>query len=287
MSSEEKHIEKGFFKRLLSVIAPWRTPDTTEELESEIQELLEDGEEQGLISELEEQMIKSIFDFRDTTAAEIMTPAANIVSHDLDQPIKELIEVVIDQGFTRIPIYQGNPDTISGILHAKDLLRICHQHSEEEVDLRSFLIPAYLISESKPIVDLLREFQQRKIHMAMVTDEFGTIRGLITLEDILEEIVGEIDDEYDVEERSIEELDDLSVRVKGVVDVEEVEERFGVDLPEGPYESVAGMLIHRLGRLGATGDQVDIESLRFTVETATPRQIKWVVITRLNYGEED
>ena len=287
MSSEEKHIEKGFLKRLLSVIAPWRPPDTTEELESEIQELLEDGEEQGLISELEEQMIKSIFDFRDTAVVEIMTPAANIISHDLDRPIKELIEVVIDQGFTRIPIYHGNPDTIIGILHAKDLLRICHLHKDEEVDLHSFLIPAYLISESKPIVDLLREFQQRKIHMAMVTDEFGTIRGLITLEDILEEIVGEIDDEYDVEERSIEELDDLSVRVKGVVDVEEVEERFGVDLPEGPYESVAGMLIHRLGRLGATGDQVDIESLRFTVETATPRQIKWVVITRLNYGEED
>ena len=185
----------------------------------------------------------------------------NIVTENLLLTTKEIVldyfvgkgyynaEVVIDQGFTRIPIYQGNPDTISGILHAKDLLRICHQHSEEEVDLRSFLIPAYLISESKPIVDLLREFQQRKIHMAMVTDEFGTIRGLITLEDILEEIVGEIDDEYDVEERSIEELDDLSVRVKGVVDVEEVEERFGVDLPEGPYESVAGMLIHRLGRL--------------------------------------
>ncbi len=286
MSPEEKHIEpesgskKSFLKRLLSVMTPWRAPDTTEELESEIQELLEDGEEQGLISELEEQMIKSIFDFRDTTAVEIMTPTANIISFDLERSIKELIQLAIDQGVTRIPIFQGSPDTIIGILHAKDLLKICHRYRDEDVDLESYLLPAYLVPESKPIVDLLKEFQKRKIHMAMVTDEFGTIRGLITLEDVLEEIVGEIDDEYDVEERAIEEIDENSIRVKGLVDVEEVEERFGVSLPNGPYESVAGLIIHRLGRLGTSGDQVEIDSLCFTVEEATPRQIKRVIISR-------
>ncbi len=278
---------KGFFKRLLAIVAPWRAPDTTEELESEIHELLEDGEEHGLISSLEEKMIKSIFDFRDTIAMEIMTPAASVVSHDLDMPIQDLIQVVIDRGFTRIPIYRSSPDHIVGILHAKDLLKICITSPDQNVDLSSYLLPVYFISESKPIVDLLKEIQKQKNHMAMVTDEFGTVRGLITLEDILEEIVGEIDDEYDVDEGDIEEIDPRSIKVKGSVDVEDVEERFNVKLPQGPYESIAGMLIHTLGRLGETGDQVDIDSLRFIIKEATPRQIKLVCITQTNLGDEE
>lgn len=278
--------KKGFLRRLLAIAAPWRPPDTAEELESEIQELLEEGEEQGLISSLEEKMIKSIFEFHDTTVMEIMTPAANIVSHDLDMPIQDLIQLVIEKGFTRIPVYQDNSDHIVGILHAKDLLKICNRLVEQEVDLSKYLIPPLFISESKPIVDLLREFQKRKIHMAMVIDEFGTVRGLITMEDILEEIVGEIDDESDVADGNIEVIDADSIQVKGSVDVEEVEERFQVQLPEGPYESVAGLLIHILGRLGKTGDQVDIESLRFTVKEATPRRIRLVRICRVSQGDE-
>jgi len=277
---------KGLIKRLLTIITPWRAPDTTEELESEIQDLLEDGEEHGLISSLEEKMIKSIFDFRDTTAMEIMTPAANVVSHDLNMSIQNLIQVVIEKGFTRIPIYQSSSDNIIGILHAKDLLKICTNSPGQEVDLSSFLLPASFISESKPIVDLLKEFQKNKNHMAMVTDEFGTIRGLITLEDILEEIVGEIDDEYDVDEGNIEEIDSHTIQVKGWVDIEDVEERFQVKLPQGPYESVAGMLIHILGRLGITGDQVDIDSLHFVIKAATPRQIQSVRITEIDQREE-
>lgn len=276
---------KGLIRRLVTLAMPWRSPDTTEKLESEIQELLEDGEEQGLISPLEEKMIKSIFDFRDTTAMEIMTPAANVVSHDLDMPVKDLIQIVIDRGFTRIPVYQGSSDQIVGILHAKDLLKICTRVHNQEVDLSSYLIPAYFISESKPIVDLLKEFQKKKTHMAMVIDEFGTVRGLITMEDILEEIVGEIDDEYDVDRGNIEEIDAHSIHVKGWVDVEDVEERFHVKLPQGPYESVAGLLIHTLGRQGNSGDQVDIDSLRFIVKEATPRQIKLVQISRIDQGE--
>jgi len=290
--TEEKRVEsvtgpkKGFLRRLLALVHSWRAPDTTEALENEIQDLLEEGEEQGLISSLEEKMIKSIFDFRDTTAMEIMTPAANIVSHDLNKPITDLIQIVIDRGFTRIPVYQESPDRIVGILHAKDLLKICNRFTEQDVDLSGYLIPAYFITESKPIVDLLKEFQKKKTHMAIVIDEFGAIRGLITMEDILEEIVGEIDDEYDVDEGTIEEIDAHSIQVEGRIDVEEVEERFQVKLPQGPYESIAGMLIHILGRLGTTGDQVDIGSLRFVIKAATPRRIKLVQITRMKQGEE-
>jgi len=286
LPDQEPVSRKGLVKRLVDLLTPWRPPDTTEELESEIQELLEDGEEHGLISSLEEKMIKSIFDFRDTTAVEVMTPAANIVSHDLARPIDELIRVVIEKGLTRIPVYKGSADHITGILHAKDLLKICIGFSGQDVKLEEYLLPAYFIPESKPIVDLLKEFQKKKIHMAMVTDEFGTVRGLITMEDILEEIVGEIDDEYDVGEATIEEIGPHSVRVKGWVDVEDVEERFRLVLPEGPYESVAGLLIHTLGRLGEKGDRVEIGPLRFTIQEATPRRIEQVTITRVEQEDK-
>lgn len=281
-NESESAPRKSLLRRLLALAMPWGPPDTKEELENEIQELLEDGEEHGLISALEEKMIKSIFDFRETTAVEVMTPAANVVSFDQDMPLQNLIQIVIDKGFTRIPVYKGNPDHIAGILHAKDLLKLCIHTPQESVDLSGYLLPAYFIPESKPIVDLLKEFQKKKIHMAMVTDEFGTVRGLITMEDILEEIVGEIDDEYDLDEGHIEEIDKHSIRVKGWVDVDDIEERFDVELPEGPYESVAGLLIDKLGRLGEPGDQVDIDSLRFVIDKATPRQIELVTITKMS-----
>ena len=273
--------KESFLKRLREFIPFGRSPDTTEALEHEIQELLEEGEEQGLISSMEERMISSIFDFRDTLAAEIMTPAAEIVSFDVTAPVGDIIEAVIDEGFTRIPIYRDSADRIIGILHAKDLLRLCAAAERCEGDIEAYLNQPYFISEDKPIVDLLREFQKSKIHMSVVMDEFGAVRGLVTLEDILEEIVGEIDDEYDVHDDDFEKLEDGSVLVKAKVDIEDVEQRIGIKLPEGPYESIGGMIIHMLGRIGVEGDSVVVGGARMIVHTAGRRRIKKVKIIRL------
>ncbi|MBU0945369.1 MAG: hemolysin family protein [Proteobacteria bacterium] len=271
--------QKSFLQRLAALLPMGRAPETTEDLEHEIQELLEEGEEQGLISSLEERMINSIFDFHDTLAVEVMTPSTEIVSAEASTPVSELVEIVIEKGFTRIPIYRESPDTIIGILHAKDLLKICAQ-GESDAGVGSLLSPPYVIDEKKPIVDLLREFQKRKIHVAVVADEFGTVRGLVTLEDVLEEIVGEIDDESDVARNLLQEIDEDTVQVKAQADIEVIEERFQVVMPEGNYESIGGLVIFLMGRLGVVGDVVDAEGLRFTVLSATERQIDLMQVAR-------
>jgi len=281
----EPAVKKGIMRRIMNLLSLDRSPETTEALEHEIQELLEEGEEHGLISSLEEKMINSIFDFRDTLAVEIMTPAAEIVSFDVSVSVGNLVAAVIEEGFTRMPIYRGNPDGIIGILHVKDLLKICAQPAGGVFTLEDHLKPAYFITENKPVVELLKGFKKRKTHMALVTDEFGTVRGLITLEDVIEEIVGEIDDEYDTERDILEEVSEDTIVVHARVDVEAVEERFHVALPEGPYESIGGLVIHTLGRLAAAGDTIEIGNLRFVVKGASKRHIKMVEITRLP-GEE-
>lgn len=273
---------KNFLKKIWSFL-DFRRPGTKEDLEHEIHELLEEGEEHGLISSLEEKMISSIFDFRETRAMEIMTPAAEVVSFDEASPIAELIDLIIDNGLTRIPVYRENPDQVIGVVHAKDLLEFCTRPRKEDVTLEKYLRPVYFIPESKLIVDLLPEFQKRKAHMAMITDEFGTIRGLITLEDILEEIVGEIDDEYDLEQDEMEVIDADKIVVHARIDVEKIEEHFGFEFPEGPYESVGGLVIHALGRLALVGETVDVSGFRFEVKSASDRHLKKIVISRLAY----
>ena len=279
--------EKGsLLKRLRELIPFVRPPDTTEALEHEIQELLEEGEEHGLISSMEEKMISSIFDFRDTLAVEIMTPAAEIVSFDVGAPISEIIEAVIEEGFTRIPIYRDSADRIIGILHAKDLLKLCAGSGQNEDDIEGFLNQPYFISEDKPIVDLLKEFQKDKIHMSVVMDEFGAVRGLVTLEDILEEIVGEIDDEYDVDDDDFEKIDETTMLVKARVDIEDVEQRLALELPEGPFESIGGLIIHMLGRIGVEGGgELDPNPGQTLLETLE-RRIKKVKIIRLEEPAE-
>ena len=238
-------------------------------------------------------MINSILEFRETDASEIMTPAAEVVSFDEASPMSELINIVIESGFTRIPVYRENADRVIGAIHAKDLLKLCARPNielvtdpvKEPVNLAHYLRPVYFIPESKPIGDLLREFQKRKLHMAMVVDEFGTVRGLVTLEDILEEIVGEIDDEYDEDEEAIEIIDDTTIQVHAWVDVEKIEEHFHTEFPEGPYESIGGLVIHALGRLAVVGDVVETNGVQFEVRSASNRQIKMLRIKRLMAGE--
>jgi len=267
-----------FLKWLKGFLTFSRSPGTTEALEHEIQELLEEGEEHGLISSLEEQMITSIFDFRDTLATEIMTPVAEIISFDVATPVSEIIDAVIEEGYTRIPIYKENTDRLVGILHAKDLLNLCTQGAQPFDGLEEFLNPVYFVAEDKQIVDLLKEFQKKKIHMAVVMDEFGAVRGLVTLEDILEEIVGEIDDESDSDDDEFEKVDQHTWLVRGRVDIEDVEDRLKIILPEGPYESIGGLLIHALGRLGIEGDVVMAGDVELIVHSAGNRRIKKVKI---------
>ncbi|BHH84670.1 hemolysin family protein [Desulforhopalus sp. 52FAK] len=271
---------KSIFKKLISFL-DFRKPGTKEDLDHEIQELLEEGEEHGLISPLEEKMINSILEFRETDASEIMTPAAEVVSFGEDSPMSEIVEVVIESGFTRIPVYKENPDNVIGAIHAKDLLKLCARPNSAVETLSDYLRPVYFIEEDKPIVDLLREFQKRKVHMAMVTDEFGTMRGLITLEDILEEIVGEIDDEYDDEEQFLDVISEGVVDVHGWVDIEKIEEYYQLEMPDGPFESVGGLVIHMLGRLARMGDTVEVAGLEFSVISASTRQIKKIRVTRV------
>ncbi len=270
--------KKNPIKRFFSSLSFTR-PGTTEDLELEIQELLEEGEEQGLISSLEEKMINSIFDFRETQAAEIMTPGAEIIAFEESGSIQDLISLVTKHGFTRIPIYRENPDRVVGLVHVKDLLVCATSADMKNVELSQFLHPVYFVPEKKPIVDLLRDFQKRKAHMAMVTDEFGAIRGLITMEDILEEIVGEIDDEHDDDQDKIEEVSKGIILVHARIDVEKIEEYFTVEFPEGHYESVGGLIIFLLGRLGNVGDRVECCGLLFEIMSATSRHINIVRIS--------
>ncbi len=278
--SGEEPPSKSLFEKVKSALGFRGAPDTTEELEHEIQELLEEGEEQGLISVHEERLINSIFDFRETIASEIMTPSVEMVRAELHTSVPDLIRLINEEGYTRIPIYEGTPDQIVGILHVKDLLRICARAADSTIDLKEFLNPATFIPESKPITELLREFQSKKIHMVIVVDEFGGVRGLVTLEDVIEEIVGEIDDEHDDEDSELRVVDERTVIVDAKIDIEEVEAHFRVSLPEGPYESVGGFIIHRLGKVPQSGVVVQEAGLSFKVLGADPRRIKSVRIVR-------
>lgn len=255
-------------------------PETTKGLEQEIQDLLEEGEEQGLISAHEEQLITSIFDFRETRASEIMTPSAEIVAAESGIPVQELMQLIVKEGYTRIPIYKDTLDHVLGVVHAKDLLQscVCGKGTGKTID--ALLKPVSFVAESKPITELLREFQSNKTHMAMVTDEFGDVRGLITLEDVLEEIVGEIDDEYDTEDSGLKVVDERTVIVDAKVDVEDVEQHFGLELPEGPYESIGGFVVHRLGRVPETGASLQEGSLAFKVLSADARRAKSLRISK-------
>ena len=270
--------EKSFWQRLRPLFRS--APDTAQELEHEIQELLEDGEEHGLISSHEEQLINSIFNFRATVASEIMTPAAEIISADLSSSVHEMSRLICDKGYTRIPVFSTSPDNIVGIVHAKDLLRILS--SGGPATLEEQLKPPVLVAESTPITELLRDFQSGKNHMAIVTDEFGSVRGLVTLEDVLEEIVGEIDDEYDQGQRELMlEVDRQTVVVDARIEIEAVERHFACLLPDGPYESVGGLLIHLLNRVPKQGESVTASPLTFKVLTSTPRRVRTVRIRKL------
>lgn len=278
-TSSPSDSNESYFKRILNRIGLFRPPDSAEDIEQEIQEILEEGEEQGLITRDEGRLITSILEFKDTLAHEIMTPRSEMVSAVDSADVAEIIHLIVDRGYTRIPIYKDSPDQIIGILHAKDLLPYCLK-SDRMPAAADLVKPAFFVMETRKIVDLLKDFQNQKIHMAIVTDEFGGVRGLVTLEDVVEEIVGEIRDEYDKTERRWKVVNPETLLVDARVDIEEVEEFFGVDMPEGPYESVGGLIIYQLDRVPEPGSTLLINTLVFEVVSANNRKINTVKVQK-------
>jgi magnesium and cobalt transporter len=276
----------GLFKRFWQRWCSRRPDSRPEDLEREIGSLIQVCEERGLLSRQEKELIESIFEFRDTLVREVMVPRLEIVGVERHTPLDEIIPLVLEKGHSRLPVFEGNIDHILGILLAKDLLAFWRK-PESEQDLGQVLRTPYFIPEGKKISDLLRDMVERKSQIAVVIDEYGGTAGIITLEDILEEIVGEIYDEYDQLEPRLVPQEDNSVLVDARLDIEDLMEHFELEeLPEGKFESVGGLLIHQLGRVPQVNDKVVIDHLEFTVVEADARRAKQVLVKPLTHSEE-
>ncbi len=273
----------SFFKRFWQRWFSRRPDSQPEDLEREIESLIQVCEERGLLSRQEKELMESVFEFRETLVREIMVPRLEIVGVERQSPLDEIIPMVLEKGHSRLPVFESNIDHIVGVLLAKDLLAFWGKPASEQ-DLGRVLRTPYFIPESKKISDLLRDMVERKSQIAVVIDEYGGTAGIITLEDILEEIVGEIYDEYDQLEPRLVPQEDDSVLVDARLDIEDLMEYFKLEwenLPEGKFESVGGLLIHLLGRVPQVNDKVVIDHLEFTVVEADARRAKQVLVRSL------
>ncbi len=272
-------------------LAGQRVPFVTEE---EIKTLVDAGEEGGVIEEGEKEMIYSVFDFGETVAREIMVPRIDVLALEVETSVPAAIEAVISAGHSRIPVYQGNIDNIVGLVYGKDLLKV-GRDCDPAVALRSILRPAYFIPETKKVADLLTELQQQRIHMAIVVDEYGGMAGLVTLEDIMEEIVGEIRDEYDInEELLFEQAGESEFLFDARINFDEVAELLHLGPVETDGDTLGGFIYAQLGRVPAPGEKVTLTPaapeaeaetlagpIQFEVLTVAGRRIRKVRARRL------
>jgi putative hemolysin len=249
-------------------------------LEEEIRTMVDAGEEEGVIEEEEKEMIYSIFEFGDTLTREIMVPRIDVVALDVNTPLLEALDVILAAGHSRVPLYADTIDDVEGVLYAKDLLA-CLRDGQNTVALSGILRPAYFVPETKKVDDLLTELQQRKVHMAIVVDEYGGTAGIVTIEDILEEIVGEIQDEYDTEESFYEVVSPDEIVFDARTNLDDVDKLLGVELPHEGGDTLGGLIYAELGRVPAALDVVEIDGVKLTVLSVAARRIKKVKATRL------
>jgi putative hemolysin len=233
--------------------------------EEDIRMIVAQAEDTGEIERAEEEMLYKVFDFADKEAQEVMVPRPEVVAISVDLPPEECLAAVIDSPFTRFPAYRGSLDEIVGILHVRDLFSALNDRGIAQVKVEELLRTPFFVPETKDLAALLADFRRTKQHMAIVIDEYGAMEGIVTLEDVLEEIVGEIEDEYDLPDESVERLDDGTIRVDGTFPIDDFNEEFGTELPQEDYHTVAGFVFGALGRAPEEGDEVEFDSLRFRV----------------------
>ncbi len=254
--------------------------------EDQLITFIEEGEERGIIPVQDGEMMKRILTLDEITAEEVMVPRTEMQAIEAETPLQEVLRFVVEDGHSRYPVYEGNRDNVIGILYVKDLLRTV-VNGGQETPLRELLRPAYYTPTTKPVNVLLREFQRERVHMAVVVDEYGGVAGIVTLEDILEEIVGEIEDEYDRprSRQLIRRISATEAVVDGDAEVRLVNRTLGLELPEDEAVTIAGLILEKLGDIPDPGARLQIDRALLTVEGATEREITSVRITLLPQEE--
>jgi len=249
--------------------------------EEEVKHIVREGAHHGIFDEAERELIHSVFEFADTSVREVMVPRTDIHAVKRDLPPEEVLKDLVDTGFSRAPVYEGDLDHIVGIVHVKDLVRVLQK--EKAATFAAILHPAFFVPDSMQISDLLRELQTRRTHMAIVLNEFGTVIGLATIEDVLEEIVGEIRDEFDIdEELPVQQLADGSLLVDGSVPLGDLKEKYNLPVEEtDDYRTLAGLILARLKRIPKGGEAIVYDGLKMTVVTIDDRRLRKVRIERL------
>ena len=266
------------------------TDEDDENGESAKQEILKaaaDGAAEGLVDDDEVEMIESVIEFSDTDAAEIMTPRTDVFALSIDTPWVQAVSEIHDAGHTRVPIYEDNLDNITGIIYAKDLLKHIITGEPPE-NLQSLSRKPFFVPESKPLDDLLREFKSRKVHIAVVLDEYGGTAGLVSIEDVIEEIVGEISDEYDhPEDNAMRRVNETTIDSEGRLRIDELNDLLELDLPEDEdYDTIAGFVVAELGYIPAIGETITVSDAKFTILESDERKISRLRIEKFD-SEED
>lgn len=248
--------------------------------EEEIKMMIAEGEEKGTIEQGERQLLNNVFEFNDIIVSEVMTPRTDMYAIDINDNIKEILDEVDEFKYSRIPVYDESIDDIQGILFVKDILKPLKDG--KDINIKEIMREPYFVPESKDIDELFKEMQQNKVQMAIAIDEYGGTAGLITMEDIIEELVGNIFDEYDEEEIDVKKIDDNTYILSGTITSYELKKIFGIELPDGDYETLSGYLLDRLGRIPEEDEHpvIEDEKLTYKVEEIEDRRIKYVKICR-------
>src|SRR5229473_4068582 len=262
--------------RLMGGQIKHRGPFVTEE---ELRLLVTVGEEEGVLEEEETEMIHSIFEFADTTVREVMIPRIDMVTLESDATVDEAVDVALQGGFSRIPVYEETIDNIIGVLFTKDMLKQLRE-DHNSLPIRELVRPAYFVPETKKLDDLLREIRQKRVHMVIVVDEYGSVAGLVTIEDLVEEIVGDIQDEYDREEKLYEPVSEDEYIFDAKINVDEFNELMDTDLENEDYETLGGFLLGQLDKIPVPGDTITYKNLTFTVLTTRGLRITKVKVER-------
>ena len=249
----------------------------------EIKSMVEVGKEQGIINSNEKDMIDAVINFNEKTAEEIMTARTEVFAIDLEDCIEDYLDKLMELKFSRIPIYEGDIDNILGIIYIKDYMSEAYKYGFNKVDLRKILKPAYFISETKNINDLFSDMKKKRIHMAILIDEYGGFSGIVSMEDLIEEIVGNIEDEYDHEAPDIVQVDKFNYIVKGSTSIKEINSNIGLEIDElsDDYDTLGGMLINRLGYIPEDGfkRKIEIDDVLYNIIFVEDKRIKKVKIT--------